>query len=316
MTSTSSTLIVTSCNIPTINPGVTELPNHPVLETFELFVQLPPELRLTIWRTTFERRTVKVSGHEKEADDLDDGDFDKWESLSLITPNPITLFVNKESRYETLRFYKPLFPKLTQGSPIYFFPSLDSFTPPTKEASQFSWDSERLGNLAFADPGSTDLIQSVGIENVFWSQLTSVLLQELNKAKDNVDPTIFSFHNLRELVLQTEEWFACENVLMTLRGRGKCRNLLISGFQAAQIDSPEFKIPTIDIRLPHNRVSSHETSEVQMCCRAHHKWQFNKDSQTIALRRFGRFRERNTSLQDEEVIPSLRCLESFGDEEG
>lgn len=314
MTSTSSTLIATSHNMPTIDPQVTELPNHPVLETFELFVQLPPELRLMIWRATFERRTVKVSGHEKGADDLDDWNFYKWESLSLITPNPITLFVNKESRYETLRFYKPLFPKLTQRSPIYFFPSLDSFTPPTKESSQFSWDSERLGSLALADPGSTDLIQSVSIENVFWSQLTSVLFQELNKAKDNLDPTIFSLHSLRELVLQTEEWFACENVLMTPQGRAKCRNVLILGFQAARIDSSECKIPTIDIRLPLNRVSSHE-SEVQLCCHAHHKWQFNQNLQTISLRRFGRFRERNSNLQDEEVISSLRCLEGFEDEE-
>jgi hypothetical protein len=81
---------------------------------FQLFGELPEELRLMIFKAAFPlRRTVQVElslCHE---------------ILHSHTPPPITLRINRESRVETLKHYITLL-KPTKKRPIYFHPGLDT----------------------------------------------------------------------------------------------------------------------------------------------------------------------------------------------
>ena len=110
---------------------VSAVEETPVLEAFELFGELPPELQLKIWRHTFIPRHVEVDGrfsrpqsNNHELSNIHRG------CVRPMTPNPVALRVNRKSRDEVLRFYKPLFPNLTDKGTIYFCSHIDSFTPP------------------------------------------------------------------------------------------------------------------------------------------------------------------------------------------
>lgn len=61
----------------------------PEFETFTCFLKLPIEIRLMIFKATFEPRRVKLG-------------------IAMITPPPIVLLLNKESRPEGLKHYIPI----------------------------------------------------------------------------------------------------------------------------------------------------------------------------------------------------------------
>jgi len=97
---------------------------------------LPTELRLMIISKTFSPRTVVL-------------EFGGTDSPRLFcrTPNPITLYLNRESRAETLRYYKQIYASYTKTT-VYFNPHVDSLlvrkfslpfttslTPPTGQPS-------------------------------------------------------------------------------------------------------------------------------------------------------------------------------------
>ncbi|TLS27171.1 hypothetical protein PpBr36_04595 [Pyricularia pennisetigena] len=81
--------------------------------SFSLFTALPTELRLEIWRLTFQPRAVEVR-YQPETDEC-----------RTITHPPAVLQVCRESREEALRFYHKCFGTKTQEPLIYFNSSID-----------------------------------------------------------------------------------------------------------------------------------------------------------------------------------------------
>jgi hypothetical protein len=74
------------------------------LQQFTVFKDLIPELRAKIWRETFPPpRFVR----------LDWGEWGRWDKYKDQKPSgplpPVTLYVNRESRYETLRHYNMIY---------------------------------------------------------------------------------------------------------------------------------------------------------------------------------------------------------------
>jgi hypothetical protein len=67
------------------------------LRCFGYVKKLPPELRVMIWKDCFPTGTMALKLRAKK-------DF-------CSRPNPITLFINQESRLETLHHFQVLFSK-------------------------------------------------------------------------------------------------------------------------------------------------------------------------------------------------------------
>jgi hypothetical protein len=89
------------------------------------FADLPAELRLLIWRSCWEPRIVELySWMTDEAQD----------SVSLLSSDvyrstskpPQTLFICRESRYETLKHYKRSFAALYKEPTVYFNFEIDT----------------------------------------------------------------------------------------------------------------------------------------------------------------------------------------------
>ncbi|TEY33703.1 hypothetical protein BOTCAL_0667g00060 [Botryotinia calthae] len=88
------------------------------------FTNLPCEIRLMIWHACFESRVVTICAHPRRS----------WEQFlgysaaisSVHATMPITLSINRESRYETLRNYPDLIqnPELFRDR-VYFNAKLD-----------------------------------------------------------------------------------------------------------------------------------------------------------------------------------------------
>jgi hypothetical protein len=89
------------------------------------FKALPTEIRLKIWRTTWEPRTVEVYMHttDKAQDDANLFSSSIYRSTS---PLPATLSICSESRYETLKHYKPSFAAYQKQPQVYFNHQIDT----------------------------------------------------------------------------------------------------------------------------------------------------------------------------------------------
>ncbi|EHA47353.1 hypothetical protein MCOR07_007771 [Pyricularia oryzae] len=81
--------------------------------SFQLFTALPAELRLEVWRLSFQPRAVEVR-YQPETDEC-----------RTITHPPAVLQVCRESREEALRFYHKCFGTKSQEPLIYFNSSID-----------------------------------------------------------------------------------------------------------------------------------------------------------------------------------------------
>ncbi|KAF7920553.1 uncharacterized protein EAE97_011446 [Botrytis byssoidea] len=98
-----------------------------------LLSELPIEIRIKIFEYSFRGRNVEVCvdfdismGYDLELQ-VEVPDYpDRIAQCTTITPSPVTLFVNHESRMETLRCYTNLLPDVSY-IPIYFNYQLDSF---------------------------------------------------------------------------------------------------------------------------------------------------------------------------------------------
>ena len=98
-----------------------------LFDTFIQFSELPTELRLTIWQMSLPKeRNVEIFLGRNRRTGGPKGYY-SFTVRSLSRSNPITLFVNHESRMETLRYYKLIFRPdfLFRGDAIYFDPAMD-----------------------------------------------------------------------------------------------------------------------------------------------------------------------------------------------
>lgn len=122
--------------------------------TFELFPKPPIEIRRMIWRATFRPRRHVWS--------YEDGTATCCRRLGLTHP-PVTLFVNKESREESLKCYKKLeegpqrCPGYARRSPFVFFNmDLDTLRTETRASTDFAADhfktpGEVLGQIQYLE---------------------------------------------------------------------------------------------------------------------------------------------------------------------
>ncbi|KAF7890078.1 uncharacterized protein EAF02_002493 [Botrytis sinoallii] len=89
------------------------------------FTNLPYEIRLMIWHECFESRVVTICAHRICS--WTDGSREYKPAVSSVRATmPLTLRINRESRFETLRHYPDLIqnPGLFRD-PVYFNPRLD-----------------------------------------------------------------------------------------------------------------------------------------------------------------------------------------------
>lgn len=115
-------------------------PPTATFESFTLFPKLSVEIRLKIWRLSFpncrkvELRWVVINP------------FDML--LAAVATNPITLYVNQESREETLRFYEAAFQGIGDGT-IYMNPDSDTvlFTSAPKKRRNKKMTVPKYGSL-------------------------------------------------------------------------------------------------------------------------------------------------------------------------
>jgi hypothetical protein len=80
--------------------------------SFTIFPRFPQEIRLKIWRSTFEPQKITIRVES-----------DGWISPSSVSRRPMALYVCSESREETLKCYRLLFAK--SRYPTYFNPLID-----------------------------------------------------------------------------------------------------------------------------------------------------------------------------------------------
>jgi len=137
------------------------------LTEFTIFNDLPPELRAKVWRFSLPPARkinvdIKISRSKKPRSG---GHY-----IKSSDKNPATLYINQESRYETLRIYKPLF-SLTGGclpheAPIFYNPVIDTI---------------QLLSLSGKSPGVLDYIEQRGGKE----DLNRIQLLELHRRKWN-----------------------------------------------------------------------------------------------------------------------------------
>ncbi|ESZ90186.1 hypothetical protein SBOR_9439 [Sclerotinia borealis F-4128] len=122
--------------------SVSKKPIEPVSGYFS---NLPLEIRLKIWRACFEPRRVTICTRYKyitpKFKHAVFGMSGLWVPviMSSHASMPLTLFINRESRYETLKYYPDLIQNPTLFcDPIYFNSELDSLAIETLQQRSFS----------------------------------------------------------------------------------------------------------------------------------------------------------------------------------
>ncbi|KAI9647888.1 hypothetical protein NHQ30_004276 [Ciborinia camelliae] len=133
---------------------------HQDTSTFTLFFRLPLELRVMIWKFSFRGRTVETYVDLFDAEWRFNGYLQEERSnypckatvCKTVTPNPVTLFINHESRMVTLKHYFDLIPQ-PPNIPTYF----DLIPQPPNIPTYFNFQLDsfamRTFNSAFNLPG-------------------------------------------------------------------------------------------------------------------------------------------------------------------
>lgn len=173
--------------------------------SFTCFSDLPLEIRCKIWEAAFQPRIVSIDldfiyhGADRglRINRLRNSKF--CIDVYNLTPNPITLFINQESRRETLRHYLQPF----QQNPVFFHPELDSvarfFT------SYNTTTAELEGRLMQHVIKWSEAICSELMQNVRSLILPRAHIDKRVPLKKKMEffrnPTIFNIENLKELII-------------------------------------------------------------------------------------------------------------------
>jgi len=162
-----------------LEPQIKKLP-WPATE-FVRFKELPTELRLMIWQCAFPPgRHIDIDNHgvnKQPHYGEDDNDQNHNSSVIrriLFRDLPVTLYVNRESRHETLRYYHMIFPEdcfdqASRSTQLCVNPSRDSlhFSYPWIRwhlDDFFSW----LVFLNRKIPGGLSSFQGIDIREITW----------------------------------------------------------------------------------------------------------------------------------------------------
>ena len=196
--------------------GHSSSPNHNILdvqpraatfESFTLFPKLPIEVRLKIWRLAF------PTNRKLELHFVIINQFDIL--LAAVSSNPVTLYVNQESREETLRFYEEAFHGIGDGT-IYLNPDSDTvlFTSAPKKI----WNKKKkltVPKYGYLYRDTLDRVQRLEIDNPSHMEggllLKGIREQPLyqdvlfNDLFDNAFSLLTFFPNLKNLKLVESE---------------------------------------------------------------------------------------------------------------
>ena len=134
----------------------------PAARYFTLFPKLAVELRLRIWRLTFPPTRVLEIPITAESRTL---------QHQPSAASPVALFVNCESRYETLRLYRPLMRHshiaFVERKAIYFDPDVDIIRIREHPHTFFFWEAYPLKQF-LSEGGVLDYVKHITFHNAFW----------------------------------------------------------------------------------------------------------------------------------------------------
>ncbi|KAM3086946.1 hypothetical protein ACMFMF_000878 [Clarireedia jacksonii] len=233
--------------------------------SFHHFASLPIELRLKIWRHTFRGRIVALN--------LDFGSLTPGaspESLraapvhhfdNLSSHFPVTLWVDREARAETLRYYRDLFPgRELSCKPVYFCSETDSLAVFYCNKERNIQGGGMLGSYA------QRLEVLAGYSEGFWERVRSVILPrvvlesagEWEEGEENVRGRLrglLEFEGLEELILVGQRWKAGWNNGMEDRRNRREAERRLRGLFAEQEKVGGKRVPRVEFfeenfRLP------------------------------------------------------------------
>ncbi|KAF8863003.1 hypothetical protein BDZ45DRAFT_738682 [Acephala macrosclerotiorum] len=225
------------------------------LDVFERFSNLPIEIRLRIWRLSFpEGRNMWLDiGHNTERF------FEDWYKHHLQRPFPIALYINQESRSETLRHYVILYQ--SEGSPLLEQtygsrpykkggkrPMCISFTrdtvwidPDPSWTRKLPWCNAWIEYVNESIPGGTNTIQSLEILDVDLKRGLQHMEDIWGYRPGHNRGGLEWFHNLKTLRVKLSQ----EGLEKTeLKGAGDRIRDWYLGYQQR---APECRIPQITV---------------------------------------------------------------------
>ncbi|KAF4636627.1 hypothetical protein G7Y89_g1458 [Cudoniella acicularis] len=112
-------------NIQAPSEGIITIPILESSAKFRKFTELAPEIRCLILKYIWEPRKVEIypRAHKVPNDNRADLSSDTYHSGAQP---PVTLWINRESRHETLRYYKLSFAAPKKEALVYFNPQIDT----------------------------------------------------------------------------------------------------------------------------------------------------------------------------------------------
>lgn len=171
------------------------------------FNALPPEIRIKIYAMCWEPRRVRLArswlegpedllGHELYARTQEQNVYDSFDEDDVTTvststaPLPVTLWINQESRYETLRYYEIAFACPRNGSSqVYFNFRIDELEIRQHGDLRSIINREDLGKLKA-------LIIPVGYKEARSASTTMDKLRNMDSPITNLDTKLHQLHNL------------------------------------------------------------------------------------------------------------------------
>jgi hypothetical protein len=238
-----------------ISPSNTSIPEPAPTSQgeFTLFNQLPIEIRLKIWHCAFpsaRRIELGLNGcafyrHPPRPSLI---------SISCAEPNPVTLFINQESRHETLAHYT-LNIAVLPGQYFYFDPRIDILSL----VNIRPWiDGHFIKGYCCNSLDLFTSVQNLEIHEIIWTDNVPIWLRAKahDWANSDYGPVMQHFLGLRELVLVPAGIKFKDPMLPNLKGfeRGDvvelCRDEVKALFQREIDEGVDLKIPEIVIRVP------------------------------------------------------------------
>ncbi|PQE08789.1 hypothetical protein CJF31_00010271 [Rutstroemia sp. NJR-2017a BVV2] len=233
--------------------------------SFHRFSSLPIELRLKIWQHTFRGRIVALN--------LDFGSLTPGaspETLRAAPVNyfdnlsshfPVTLWVNREARAETLRWYKDLFPGGELSSkPVYFCAERDTLAVYfcNKERNiqgggMLNSYAQRMEVLAEYAPGWTGMVRSVVLPRVVLESAG-----EWEEGEESVRERLrglLGLERLEEVLLVGQRWKKGWNNGMDVVGNRREAERRLRGLFAEREEGKQRRVPRVEFfeenfRLP------------------------------------------------------------------
>jgi hypothetical protein len=233
--------------------------------SFKLFPKLPLELRLKIWRLNFpEPRILKNLS-------IDSSGIWQGQRFSFHCQQPNTLFVNHESRKETLKWYRDLSSSLdTSGGPIYFSPARDAL-----HLGSVYCFTEFLACVKYLAERTVQIVERLShvraliLEGLFmderykrfllhdhgmvrWPQFRDAEIYNQNWRWDGEGAELeggilAKFHGLKKLYLVLGSWKDCLRDGATVE---ECKELFRRYFEIEKQKWPDCEIPEIVVILP------------------------------------------------------------------